>query len=134
MTDFFKLWHTYSTMFKNLTDFSYARSGKEAFGFYLAYLLFIIILSAVVSGIFLGIGYITPAHGYHTGMRLGTAVAITCSVALSLLVVIQKKLTGNFGYILLSLLAGLLASFGGGLIGLIIPAVLSRKKGKGKKK
>jgi hypothetical protein len=121
-------------MFKKLTDFPYARSGSEAFGFYLAYLLFIIILSAVVSGVFLGIGFISPEHGFHTGMRLGTAVAITCSIALSLLVVIQKKLTGNFGYILLSLLAGLLASFGGGLIGLIIPAVLTRKKSKGKKK
>ena len=51
-------------MFKNLPIFPTPYSGKETFGFYLAYLLFII---------------------------------------------------------LLSLFAGLLASFGGGLIGLIIP-------------
>lgn len=121
-------------MFKKLTDFTYVRSGREAFGFYLAYLLFIVILSAVVSGVFVGIGYVYPGQGINTGMRLGTAVAITCSTAISFLIVSQKKLAGNFGYILLSLVAGLLASAGGGLFGLIIPAILTTKKGKGKKR
>jgi hypothetical protein len=119
-------------MFKKLTDFSYVRTGKEAFGFYLGYLLFILILSAVVSSIFMGVGFIAPEHGFRSGMRLGTTVAIACSVALSLLVVSHKKLTGSFGYILLSLVAGLLASIGGGLLGLIIPAVITTKKAKGK--
>jgi len=121
-------------MFKKLTDFSYTRSGKEVFGFYLAYLLLIIILSAVVSSVFVGIGYITPDQGITTGMKLGTAVAITCCTVLSLLIVSQKKLAGNFGYILLSLVAGLLASAGGSLLGLIIPTLLTTKKVKGKKK
>src|SRR6266566_2472225 len=102
-------------MFKKLTDFTYVRTGWEILGFYLAYLLFIIILSAVVSGVFVGTGILTPEHGFNSGMRLGTAVAITCSVALSLLVVSQKRLASSFSYILLSLLAGLLATFGGGL-------------------
>jgi hypothetical protein len=134
LTDFFELWHTDNRMFKKLTDFTYVRSSNEALGFYLAYLLFIVILSAVVSGLFVGIGYVYPGQGIRTGMRLGTAVAITCSVALSLLIISQKKLAGSFGYIVLSLVAGLLASFGGGLFGLIIPAVLTTKKVKGKKK
>ncbi len=121
-------------MFKKLTDFTYVRTGKEAFGFYLAYLLFIVILSAVVSGVFVGLGLLSPENGFHNGMRLGTAVAITCSVALSLLVVSQKRLAGSFSYILLSLLAGLLATFGGGLLGLVIPAIITTKKTKGKKK
>jgi len=121
-------------MFKKLTDFTYARSGRQAFGFYLAYLLFIIILSAILSSLFAGVNYAYHEQGVLTGMRLGTAVAITCSTALSLLIVSQKKLATDFGYILLSLLAGLLASFGGGLFGLIIPAILTTKKIKGKKK
>jgi hypothetical protein len=121
-------------MFKKLTDFTYVRSGSEVFGFYLAYLLFIVILSPVVSGIFFGIGYVYPGQGIHTSMRLGSAVAIMSSTILSLLVVSQKKLAGNFGYILLSLVAILLASFGGGLFGFIIPAYLTTKKLKGKKK
>jgi hypothetical protein len=134
LTGFFGLWHTENRMFKKLTDFTYVRKGNEAFGFYLGYLLFIIILSAIISGIFLGIGYSYPVQGIVIGMKLGTAVAITCSTILSLLVVSQKKLAGNFNYILLSLCAGLLAAFGGGLIGLIIPAILTTKKAKGKKK
>ena len=121
-------------MFKKLTDFSYTRSGKEAFGFYLAYLVFVIILSDVVSGLFIGLGFVNAGQGFNTGMRLGTAVAITCSTIISLLIVSQKKLAGNFGYILLSLVAGLLASAGGSLIGLIIPTLLTTKKVKGKKK
>src|SRR5258708_838054 len=115
-------------MVKKLTDFAYVRSGKEAFGFYLVYLLFIIILSAVISGVFIGIGNIYPVQGFSSGLRLGTGVAITCCVILSFLIISQKKLAGNFGHILLSLLAGLLASLGGGLLGLIIPAILTTKK------
>jgi len=121
-------------MFKKLNDFSYARSGKEVLGFYLAYLLFIIILSAVVSSVLIGSGFVDPGEGINTGMRLGTTVSVTCSIVLSLLMVQKKKLSGNFGYILLSLMAGLLASVGGGLIGLIIPTYFTTKKIKGKKK
>ena len=39
-------------MFKNVTDFSFQRTGKEAFGFYLAYLLICMILSGIAGGVF----------------------------------------------------------------------------------
>lgn len=117
-------------MFKRLTDFSYRRNGKEAFGFYLAYLLFIIIVSVIAVSFFSGI---SPLYDrLNTGMRLGTTVAITSCSILSFFIITQKKLINDFGYILLALLSGLVASFGGGLLGLIIPAFLTTKEKKKK--
>ena len=39
-------------MFKNLTNFAYQRNTKEAIGFCLAYLVLIMIVSAMLSDIF----------------------------------------------------------------------------------
>lgn len=117
-------------MFKHLTDLSYTRNGKEAFGFYLAYFLFIVIASMIVVMLFGGLNE-TYYDGFIRGMRLGTAVAITSCLSLSFFIITQKNLLDNFGYILLALLSGLIASFGGGLLGLIIPAFLTTQ---GKKK
>lgn len=118
------------SMFKKLTDFSYRRNGKEACGFYLAYLLFIIIFSLIATALFSGISPFYSGEGLATGMRLGTTVAITSCLVLSFFIVMQKKLADDFGYILLALLSGLVASFGGGLFGLIIPAFLTTRKKK----
>jgi RsiW-degrading membrane proteinase PrsW (M82 family) len=115
-------------MFRRLTDFSYKRTDKEALGFYLAYLLVIIIVSAILTSLFGGADTFYP----NTRIRIGTSVAIACSLLLSFFVLSHKKLNDSFGFILLSLLSGLIATFGGGLLGLIIPAVLTTKDKKKK--
>ena len=119
-------------MFQRLTDFGYARSGKEAFGFYLAYLLLIIIVGALASATFGS--FVHPHYAFYTGTKIGTLTAIIICIALSYLIVGQKKLTGKFSYILLTLCSGILAMVGGGLLGLIIPAYLSTKGTKSSKK
>ena len=115
-------------MFKNLTNFSYTRSWKEAIGFYLAYFLVGLILggsggawSAIQSGA------TTFDEGFSSGLNAGAAVSIVYSLAIAILLLIQKKLYKNFGYVILALLSGALAAFGGLLLGFIIPAFLTTR-------
>jgi hypothetical protein len=114
-------------MFKNLTNFSYKRTVKEALGFYLAYLFLIMILGGLVGGF---LGMIEKDGGFDLGVRIGTTFAVIFSVSLSFLILGKKKLLNNFGFILLALFSGLLAVFIGGLGGLIPAAYMTTRSEK----
>jgi len=111
-------------MFKNLTDFSYKRSGKEALGFYVGYLILIVVVGAIFGGI---LGLALGEESFEIGLRVGNIIAILASLVLSFLILSKKKQMNNFGMILLALLSGLLAFIGGGLLGLIPSAYLTTK-------
>ena len=114
-------------MFKKLTDFKYHRKTNEAIGFYLAYLLFVIVASGALgafAGTFMGNG-----HGaYRQGLRIGTMIAMLTSCGLSFTILHYKKRLNNLGYIILACLSLLLASLGGAVLGLIIPAYFTTRK------
>lgn len=120
-------------MFAHLADFSMVRSGKQAFGFYLAYCLLGFIL-----GMFTGmvVGMIYPLISTGTvgiqlaANRLAVVVAAIYSCTLAFLVLREKKLLNNFFYIFLSISALVLALFGGALFGLVPAAYLSTRKPK----
>lgn len=111
-------------MFKNLINFSYKRSKKEAIGFYLAYLLLVIVSSMLFNSMTV---LIVNNNSFEFGLRLGTITAIVASVLISCLILYKKNLFGNFAYIILALLSGVLAYFGGGLLGLLPAAYFSTK-------
>lgn len=115
-------------MFNKLNDFSYQRSTKEAIGFYLAYLLLIVLvsigLSIPASIIFAG----NEMEAYRVGSMVGIITAISISMGTSILIIREKKLTKNTGLLLLVPLAGVLAFLAGGLGGLIPSAYLSTRK------
>ena len=111
-------------MFKNLTDFSYKRSTKEAVGFYLAYLFLIVILGALLGGI---IGLLIGQEGIDVGTRFGSILAILTCLGISFAILSKKNLLKNFGLILVALLSGILAFAGGGILGLIPVAYLSSR-------
>lgn len=111
-------------MFKNLTDFSYKRTNKEAFGFYLAYFLLLVLIGFLIGAV---IGIVSTENAFQLGLRAGQVFAIIFTVGLSFMVLSKKKLLNKFGYILLALLAGVLAIFGGALLGLIPVAYLTKK-------
>jgi membrane protease YdiL (CAAX protease family) len=115
-------------MFKNLTDFSYKRDWKAAIGFYLAYFLLGLILGAIGGGL-AGIqsGSTTFDQGYSQGVGVGAVIGVVYCLVIACLLLVKKKLYKNFGYILLGLLSGVLALFGGSLLGLIIPAIMTTK-------
>ena len=117
-------------MFKKLTDFGYTRTGKEAFGFYLAYLLFVILAGAVVGGL---LGSLIPDSAYQNGFKVGAYVSVISALVLSYLILDKKKLTKDYTFIILGVASGLLGLFGGSLFGLIIPAYLTTKKSTEKK-
>jgi hypothetical protein len=111
-------------MFNNLTDFGYQRSTKEAIGFYIAYLFLIIILGLILA---FGLGSIMQKDAYNFGLIIGNVVAIVVSLGVSFLILKEKKLLGNSGFILLAILSGVLATILGGLGGLIPAAYLTTK-------
>ncbi len=115
-------------MWSELTNFGFKRTKKQAFGFYLAYLVLIMLIGFIVGA---ASSIISPdsAQSFAEGLRLGTIVALICSIIITYLVV-QKKNLLSFRYILLILLSGALALFAGGIFGLIVPAVITTKNNK----
>lgn len=118
-------------MFTKLTDFGYKRSGKEAFGFYIAYLLFGIVLGALAGALYASVTLDASSgfqDGVAAGQRVGGVIAILFPLVLAFLVVTKRNLTKDFLSILLAILSGILGLFGGGLLGLIPVAYLTTKK------
>jgi len=116
-------------MFKNLTKFGYERSKKEAFGFYLAYLLLFVLIGGVVAAI---IGVITGnipksfTAELTGGGEVGAVLVAIGSAALSIAILAAKK-ESRYGFVLLALTSGILSLFGGGLFGFIIPAYFTTR-------
>lgn len=111
-------------MFKKLTDFSYKRTRKQAVGFYLGYLILIIIVGALVGGM---VGLAFGDESFELGLRVGNFIAVLIVLGVSFAILNKKKLMNNFGLILLALASGLFAYLGGGLLGLLPAAYLSTK-------
>ncbi len=112
-------------MFNNLINFAYKRNTKEAVGFYIAYLVLIILTAVLLAGV---LGSVTGnSDNFNFGVRIGGITAAVACFVLSMMIVKSKKLTVNFLYIALVLLSGILALFGGALIGLIPTAYLSTR-------
>lgn len=109
-------------MFENLVDLSFQRTGKQAFGFYLAYLFLFALISGICGGLF---GAITGHSDFATGVRVGQITAIILCLSLAIVIVIQKKQM-SFKVIVLVLLSGALAVFIGALGGLIPIAFLTK--------
>lgn len=118
-------------MFKKLTDFSYQRNRKEAFGFYLAY-LFLALLIGAIFGALLGTssGATTFQEGFETVTKSSVipVVAVLYVTVISLLVYVKRKLYHRFRYVILILVTILLVILGGAILGLIIPACMTTRK------
>lgn len=111
-------------IFNNLADFSYRRNTKEAIGFYIAYLFLTIVPGIVLA---LALGSIMWNDTYGFGLTVGNIVAVVVSLGVSFLILKEKNLLGNSGFILLALLSGVLAIIFGGLGRLIPAAYLTTK-------
>jgi len=77
-------------MFKNLTSFGYQRSTKEAIGFYMAYIVLILIVGAVSAGT-LGVA-MQQNDSIDFGLRVGRVVAVIVSSGISFLILKEKQL------------------------------------------
>ncbi len=111
-------------MFGRLSDFEYQRTPVQALGFYLAYLVTGVVFMAVLGAI---AGLIVPNFGFEGGLTLGTVGAVIVSPIMALLVLRAKGLFGHIGFLLVALLSGVSAAFGGLLLGLIFVAFLTTR-------
>ena len=113
-------------MFSNLTAFAMVRTGKQALGFYIVYLVIAIIVGGIAGG--LG-GLITSAAqepvDMQVGVKWGAAAAVVYVILIGMIIVIRKKL--GIGYVILALVGGLLALVGGGVLGLIPAALMTTR-------
>jgi hypothetical protein len=116
-------------MFTELTNLARKRSAKEAVGFYLAYLLADLILVGL-GGVFGSMltGSSPYEQQFMLGVGTGVAISIVFCLLLSFLIIFQKKIYWNPRYILAALFGGALSFFGGGLLGMLMPAFLSTRK------
>ena len=110
-------------MFKDLLFFEKVRTKKEALGFYLAYLLLIILLSSLR-------GFFSPTGSSEEAFQRGAFGAVISCLVLSFLVLYKKKLLNQFGLLLIAVLSGVAAIFGGALIGLPFVAYLTTRENK----
>ncbi len=108
-------------MFSDLFDYGKDRNTKEAFGFYIAYTI-MGLLALFILGIVLEIMF---SIGLENGKKLGYVFAIIVPITISF-IIINKKNTMKFTYILLALLSGILGLFGA-FIGLIPTAYLTTR-------
>jgi len=112
-------------MFKQLTAFGVKRSAAQALGFYLAYLLLGGLGSGLIAILFGMAGLI---EGYSAGVSVGAWVAVPFSLGIGLVVALKKGRVSQFAVILSLPVTGVLASFGGSFLGLLIPAYLTTLK------
>ena len=85
-----------------------------------------IVLLGGLSGGIVGL-IINQQDSYAVGFRVGNIVAIISTLVFSSVILKQKNLTNNFKYIVLIPLSGLLAYFGGALLGLIFVTYLTTR-------
>lgn len=113
----------------NLGDFSVKRGVGGAIVFYVAYLVVIILLGAIAGAV---TGLATGDYGL--SFNAGVLVAIIICLYLPYQITVKKNLKGEFKYTLITIISGLLAVLGGGLLGLVPAAYLSTLTAKGQEK
>jgi len=115
-------------MFGNLRDLSYERNIMEAAGFYITYLLLIVILTSTV---FLLTGMAVDASSRGLQMKTGILFASLACTYISIRILSRKNLKGEKRYWIMVVAAGLLGLIGGSLLGLIPPTYLTTRKHRG---
>lgn len=115
-------------MFKNLFDLSVKRTAKQAFGFYLVYM----ILGGLLCGIFSALigGILFPNaqtfyEGFRIGLFLGPIFAVLIGGAVAVLMISLKKLWKDYVAIMLFVISLPLLFWGGTLCGMIPVAVIT---------
>lgn len=110
-------------MFENIFNFELKRTAKQAFGFYLAFLILITVAIMVVVGI-LSLAF--PSN-FQDGLKIGSLLG-TLSTSLISIQIIRKKRMFTFGYILMVMIGVFFNIFGGCIVGLIPISYITTKE------
>ena len=110
-------------MFGEIMNFNYQRSAKQAFGWYLMYLLVGLVIGAV-SGYLVGL-FVTADEGFNVGRLAGQFSAVPFNILLGTLLIWHRK--KDAPNLLLVLAGAILSAIAGALGGLIPLAFLSNR-------
>ena len=112
-------------MFENLKDFKYIRSGKQAFGFYLAYNFLCFVILTVICALAETLGLLgdTKDLAYANGQKLVWVLGPVYCMVMAYLVAYKKGL-GVKPIILMAASAGILSLLSV-FAGMIAPAYLT---------
>ncbi|EKD68242.1 MAG: hypothetical protein ACD_48C00012G0001, partial [uncultured bacterium] len=112
-------------MFMKLTDFGVKRTVTQAAGFYIVYLILMVVVAGLTGGVVsLAAG---KADDIEFGVTVGIVVAVLMCLGLGYEVLDKKRLTKQMPMLLLVLLSGVLPYVGGGLLGLVPIAYLTTR-------
>ena len=114
-------------MFSQLANFGFKRTAKQAFGFYISYLLLGLVLGFVVGGI---AGLLDPDNSQQAGLLAGQIMVIPYVMTLAILVAVKRSLLKSFTVIFLLALTALLSLALGALGGLIPVSFLTTREEK----
>jgi hypothetical protein len=106
-------------MFDDLFTLEKQRTTEQAIGFYLAYLLFTILVAAIIGGLIM--------QDIEGSVLIGLRAAAIFCLALSFLI-LYKKNQFNLPMVLIALSSGLAAMVLGSLLGLVPVAYLTTRK------
>ncbi len=112
-------------MFEKLGELRMVRTNKQAVGFYLAYLLGFVLLGALIGGV---MGAIFGDIIEQTAFKVGGLMSVALTLGLGSAILNKKKLNNETNLWLVVLAGGVLALFGGGILGLVPVAYLTTKK------
>jgi hypothetical protein len=101
---------------------STSRSGFQAVGFYFCYLILFIMCGGLVGAI----ACVISGGGFDTGLRAGQVFAILACPSLAI-AILKAKRKFTFGYVVLALLSGVLAVYGGAILGMIPVSFLTTR-------
>jgi hypothetical protein len=110
-------------MFGEIMNFNYQRSAKQAFGWYLMYLLVGLVIGAV-SGYLVGL-FVKADEGFDVGRLAGQFSAVPFNILLGTLLIWHRKMDAP--NLLLVLAGAILSALAGALGGLIPLAFLSNR-------
>ena len=114
-------------MFSHLTDFGYQRSKKQALGFYLTYVLGLLLLSGIAGfwSVIVQQAITHAAADYQQSANVGMIIAAIGSAAITYAVIARKNLKAS--YLAVVLLAGISGGLLGAFVGVLFAAVVSTK-------
>jgi hypothetical protein len=110
-------------MFTHLLDFGCKRTGTQALGFYVTYMFISLVMTVLINCCILLIccnfETLTFEEGFNYGVLAGRSASVVFSLAITLMIIMQKKRGHHIPSLGLVAAAGILACFRGSLFGMI---------------